>query len=759
MTNFLKKHYFKRLLSSTALIGALFFSNTLSVSAEEIEETTPVEDQTVEVQSTEDDQDTYEKENTDDSVEEVDDLSDVEENASTDGTNETEDSEETEKETGDAEDIENDDQTDEEDTDEESFESKKPAEEAGNSEDEDESVIDEESESEDADLTKEENSEDEDTSSEEEIAESEEISKDAEENSDEDVEEDTEEDTEKDQEEDKEKDKDKEEDKDKEVDEETDESTQTFQATLSADAQQLFAPMMANLSSARVAQINEGPVERITGASRDDIAATISKRGWQSSDVVYLVNGFKEADALTGAPLASTQDAPILFTRDNVLPAVTLNEMKRLGASKVIILGGSTSVPQHIVDVLENSNLRVDRIDGTDRYDLASNIAKNVMKEEGTGRDAFLVNGDAYADAISIAPVAGNKRLPIFLTRANQLHSTVRSAIPYVNSWTIIGGQVSISNKVTTEMEDAGAEVAKRIDGSNRYDVNRNIINHYGNNKDHAYVASGEVVSDALATSTLAGKEKANIVLVKDDNVGNLHTQTDFIKNKHGVEDYVMVGGEKTLSKMTENHFAEPLVYVDPGHGGRETGTAHYNIVEKDLNLSISFKLRDRLEDYGYKVAMSRTDDSQVDLYDRPAEANRLGADIFVSVHNNAMPGSSAVHGIENYYYQYDESDSYKPQYKRGSEEWKKATSQLRGNESKRLTESIHNELIAGTGAVDRGTREMGFAVIRETFMPAVLLELGFVSNYNEAHRLNTDSYQRTLANSVIAGINNYFGL
>lgn len=214
-----------------------------------------------------------------------------------------------------------------------------------------------------------------------------------------------------------------------------------------------------------------------------------------------------------------------------------------------------------------------------------------------------------------------------------------------------------------------------------------------------------------------------------------------------------------TFLGWIDNKAFELLIYLDPGHGGYQTGTAHYGIVEKDLNLSISFKLRDRLENQGYNVVMSRTDDSQVDLYDRPAEANALEADIFVSVHNNAMPGSSSVNGIETYYYQYDDVDSYKPQYPIGSDDWNKATSQVRDDESEKLAEAIHDELITDTNAADRGTREMGFAVTRETFMPAVLLELGYVSNYNEAHKLNSNWYQNVLADAVVSGINNYFNM
>jgi len=207
------------------------------------------------------------------------------------------------------------------------------------------------------------------------------------------------------------------------------------------------------------------------------------------------------------------------------------------------------------------------------------------------------------------------------------------------------------------------------------------------------------------------------------------------------------------LSPVTENHFVEPLVYLDPGHGGWQTGTAHYGIVEKDLNISISHKANDILENYGYEVVMSRTTDEQVDLYDRPAEANALGADILVSVHNNAMPGNSNVSGIETYVYA--PSPSYPPL----NENIPYHTDPERMQDSQRLAEAIHDDLIIDTGANDRGVKGAAFAVTREAHMPAVLLELGFVSNYNEAQKLNSNWYQNTLAEAIVFGINEYFGV
>ena len=142
--------------------------------------------------------------------------------------------------------------------------------------------------------------------------------------------------------------------------------------------------------------------------------------------------------------------------------------------------------------------------------------------------------------------------------------------------------------------------------------------------------------------------------------------------------------------------------------------------------------------------------------YERVDEANSIPADIFVSVHHNAMPNNNSVSGIENFYYEYHDNDTYKPR-NEGSDTYKLATSPQRALESVNLAGEIHNQLIGDTGASDRGVQEMGFAVIRETTMPAVLLELGCMTNSTELNKLTSNSYQNVLARAIVQSINNYF--
>ena len=191
-------------------------------------------------------------------------------------------------------------------------------------------------------------------------------------------------------------------------------------------------------------------------------------------------------------------------------------------------------------------------------------------------------------------------------------------------------------------------------------------------------------------------------------------------------------------------------VFLDPGHGGWEAGATYSNVMEKTINLAVSNKVKANLEALGFTVIMSRTTDTYVGLLERSKEANASGADIFVSIHHNAMPANATVMGIETYYYEYD--SDYPPIINEDMH-----NDPTRILESADLASAIQGSLVENTGAIDRGVRRNTFAVLRETAIPAVLLELGYMSSPTELAKLTTSSYQTTLAKAITVGIVAYF--
>ena len=191
------------------------------------------------------------------------------------------------------------------------------------------------------------------------------------------------------------------------------------------------------------------------------------------------------------------------------------------------------------------------------------------------------------------------------------------------------------------------------------------------------------------------------------------------------------------------------IVYLDAGHGGYDPGASYFGISEKSLTLAIQSRVKAKLEAEGYQVVTTRTSDTYVDLTDRSRAANASESDIFVSIHINAS-GSSAAQGIETYYYQpYAEYPS------RINATYHANSTRLSMSDT--LANAIQSSLINATGAQNQGVKRQTFAVLRETTAPAVLLELGFLSNPQEAARLNTSAYQETLANAIVAGIKSYY--
>ena len=193
-------------------------------------------------------------------------------------------------------------------------------------------------------------------------------------------------------------------------------------------------------------------------------------------------------------------------------------------------------------------------------------------------------------------------------------------------------------------------------------------------------------------------------------------------------------------------------IFLDPGHGGRDSGAYYYNVAEKDLNMQVYRKLRKKLEELGYKVLTSRDSDIDVDFVtERSRMVNKTNSDIFISIHFNATGNAySKSSGIQTYSYSDD------PDYpSKINPYWHNHPDRI--SESKRLAAAIHSSLLAETGAKDAGLLERSFAVLRETAKPAVLLELGYIDNFAENQQIRDSHYQDKLVAGIVKGIQKYY--
>lgn len=172
------------------------------------------------------------------------------------------------------------------------------------------------------------------------------------------------------------------------------------------------------------------------------------------------------------------------------------------------------------------------------------------------------------------------------------------------------------------------------------------------------------------------------------------------------------------------------VVVLDPGHGGPDPGAVGIGgLSEIDIVDPVANRVAALLRESGVEPVLTRTGNYDLDLDPRVDLANRIPANLFVSIHANAISMSRPdVNGIETYYYQ---SGSY-------------------------LADTIHESLIDATGSNDRGVRTARFYVLRYTDMPAVLLELGFVTGDQDAPRLRDPDHQEILARGIARGILEY---
>ncbi|NSW90652.1 MAG: N-acetylmuramoyl-L-alanine amidase [Firmicutes bacterium] len=188
--------------------------------------------------------------------------------------------------------------------------------------------------------------------------------------------------------------------------------------------------------------------------------------------------------------------------------------------------------------------------------------------------------------------------------------------------------------------------------------------------------------------------------------------------------------GERTSNVNISRGGRQYVVVIDPGHGGNEPGAVYGGIKEKNLNLDIARKLQALLKAEGITVYMTRSDDSYVGLSQRSALANRVNVDMLISIHNNAYKNSS-VTGTMTLYYPYSGVNKD-------------------GLSSKTLASIVQNEMSKLLGSRNIGiVPRSDLTVLRASRVPAVIVEVGYMSNYNELSKLKSDSYRQKAAEAI----------
>lgn len=225
------------------------------------------------------------------------------------------------------------------------------------------------------------------------------------------------------------------------------------------------------------------------------------------------------------------------------------------------------------------------------------------------------------------------------------------------------------------------------------------------------------------------------------DIVGKYYTGTSVDVHKYeGDWAYVSNGNVKgyvhtyyLIDKPSGSH--SRTIAIDPGHGGSDPGASANGLIEKEVVLDVSLKIRDYLKDTGIDVVMTRQSDWYPSLDGRVAIAQKGNADAFVSVHANAFMKSA--NGVETFYYAAGMTD--------------------REKQSLKLATFINDRLHPAMDMNNRGVKNAGYRVIKATTLPAALTEIGFLTNDQDSKKLKTQHYREQAAQAIALGIVDYY--
>ena len=222
----------------------------------------------------------------------------------------------------------------------------------------------------------------------------------------------------------------------------------------------------------------------------------------------------------------------------------------------------------------------------------------------------------------------------------------------------------------------------------------------------------GRAASGLAATRVVIDLMKPNLDFDTDTNLLGTKLEIEFKPNKEKEEQAKRAGIK---------------VVVDPGHGGYDTGASYGGFEEKDINLIISNKLKNSLEDYGITVFLTREEDSFLSLAERVEITNSIKPALFISIHGNALVSSRVIRGVETYYWT---------------------------GQSQKLAYYIHKSILSNLNIPDHFIRRAQFYVIRHTPVPAILAELGFLSNHDDRKLLTgsttQDQYAKALTEAIL---------
>ncbi len=326
----------------------------------------------------------------------------------------------------------------------------------------------------------------------------------------------------------------------------------------------------------------------------------------------------------------------------------------------------------------------------------------------------------------------------------------------------LLGGCVGPRAVVTPPQQGiALQDICARYNVSWTWDgVTQVVILEYRGNKAKALVGSNVV---------LLGKEKITLSAPLRRANSTIYVPEDF-ETKVLAPFGITPGGS---IKADTSRLKVRTVVIDAGHGGKDPGAeGHSGVKEKEVVLDIAKDLKMLLEEAGLKVIMTRSSDKFISLPERTEIASKSDADLFVSIHANSNPAKK-TEGMEVYYVKTNNKKDLDEEQRDRNEKifarklnlkFSPVLTDIIGDmmyafktaESSKLARTIVDQGSRHVGTPNRGARSCRFFVVRNTLMPAVLVEVGFLTNRQEERKLNTSAYRRKIAEAVARSVIDY---
>ncbi|WP_019134725.1 cell wall-binding repeat-containing protein [Kallipyga massiliensis] len=294
-------------------------------------------------------------------------------------------------------------------------------------------------------------------------------------------------------------------------------------------------------------------VDREDGEDRIDTSVIVSKKHYAKARTVIIARNDLYPDALTASVLAKVKDAPILLTPRHVLDPRVAGEIRRLGATEIIIVGGKEAISLDVEKALAAFDSdRVQRLDGDDRYETATLVAREVFKLVDIQGKAIVTTGENWPDALSASAFGSKENHPILLVRSKMIDPLVQKTIHdlSIGQVYLVGGDDAVSDSVAKQLP----KIIVRLAGSNRYGTAKAVAEYGFVGSKGMYLASGEVFADALIIGPVAGKREVPILLTRDK---ELAPETKAYLEGHKPDWITIVGGGLRISHEVEKELSK----------------------------------------------------------------------------------------------------------------------------------------------------------------------------------------------------------